>query len=822
MWSRSLCTYSTACAARTFGRTVVDRSHAPRTHRANAIHTAYHDYRDDLHACPCRLGHGALPRHIRRVCCLHRSRCDRALVYSRASLHTRSDEAAAATPLLPCLGSPTPSHRSTSPEHPHTSLLSTSQPSGAPSSESSDALCTEAETATVSSRSCSPRTRIDAPVRVGDWSLSAARFGLRVSLTESSAPSTPLLTWEEGVLQASLAQAKDASHRQTENDEDEDHHYNVNTCAGEMSRGVTERRPHGPAFTEVSHTDHHFAWIMGECKFLRVLLLRYLHHPHLWRDAKDELMELAMESVRTESRAVDTLPSLTGNASHETCAPTEVKQPTSNTVVDMGKHNTECDARAAHDANDDTYRVRVMNSDRMVFFGPGMRHLFYTTLLSADATTFTGSAAVWCAFVLSQRHTYPLLASPQRIPFSFGEVHPTVTRGDLDRRRAGVRRASLTSRRCDGWWWCKRRGDEADRPTMHTCNGVAHVSRDAEKAAHSSLTAAAAAAADGDDADTLDTSRMGSCETVQCTPAPNENDANQVTPTVSTGEETAVAVEWGSPCEERALNEKLFGKVGADFAARVSGHQGIYIGYHVSTIPASVGYHYGGIHPLCTTRAPVSHTESKGVTDRDDDSEKESDAASISHAGENVFTTSTEDAEDEENQSEDEEEEDETDEEMQRARMYDIDYTYLSIVDPLVDMNESTHSPAPTPSSQPATQTDAPGGGGDARQMDRDVQLTQLWPLFQKTEVSQLIDQFIYARERLPAVQRAIRAEMAEQLAFRLLFFSLEAVRAVTAPAVTYGRLWTLHRELRALLREEGGGWWCKRIPATAAPPAPF
>ncbi|CCW68705.1 unnamed protein product [Phytomonas sp. Hart1] len=86
-----------------------------------------------------------------------------------------------------------------------------------------------------------------------------------------------------------------------------------------------------------------------------------------------------------------------------------------------------------------------------------------------------------------------------------------------------------------------------------------------------------------------------------------------------------------------------------------------------------------------------------------------------------------------------------------------------------------------------------------------DVHLMELWNAFQDADINTLLDHWVHVRNRLPIVQREIRAEMAAQAAFMLLFFSTDEVRAVTNPKDTYYRLWGQHRELVELLMPAGG-----------------
>lgn len=87
--------------------------------------------------------------------------------------------------------------------------------------------------------------------------------------------------------------------------------------------------------------------------------------------------------------------------------------------------------------------------------------------------------------------------------------------------------------------------------------------------------------------------------------------------------------------------------------------------------------------------------------------------------------------------------------------------------------------------------------GGEAE----DVQLARLWEAFQQTETSVLVDTFMNARQRLPELRVALLRELAAQVAFLLVFFSRDEVRAVSPPSHTFCRLSALHEQLLRVLR---------------------
>nr|CCC95370.1 unnamed protein product [Trypanosoma congolense IL3000] len=77
-----------------------------------------------------------------------------------------------------------------------------------------------------------------------------------------------------------------------------------------------------------------------------------------------------------------------------------------------------------------------------------------------------------------------------------------------------------------------------------------------------------------------------------------------------------------------------------------------------------------------------------------------------------------------------------------------------------------------------------------------DPHLTQLWELFQKMRLDELIDIHRIGCGRFEVLQEEVWMDVVVRRALLLLFFARDEVRAITPPAVTYRRLSSLHNEL--------------------------
>lgn len=79
-----------------------------------------------------------------------------------------------------------------------------------------------------------------------------------------------------------------------------------------------------------------------------------------------------------------------------------------------------------------TYLTNYLNQPvhKFNFYTPSLFDKLASFLLT-EQIKFCETNALWDAFVIYNRADTSMLLSPQRPPFSFGELHPTIAREDL-------------------------------------------------------------------------------------------------------------------------------------------------------------------------------------------------------------------------------------------------------------------------------------------------------------------------------------------------------------------------------------------------------
>lgn len=237
---------------------------------------------------------------------------------------------------------------------------------------------------------------------------------------------------------------------------------------------------------------------------------------------------------------------------------------------------------------------------------------------------------------------------------------------------------------------------------------------------------------------------------------------------------------------EAEQNEKLFGvSTSRRWASNRSLDPGIFEVVHHGEEPRGASH----CHPFTSTTDPQPPLDTR-------DSPCEAESATI-----------------------DNREPDEHSAEMQRLQFYQLDDFYLGIVEPPTNRQppslkvpgalagDSRKSLRARPSlsrkeTPRARDHYLPGAqlrsaGSDTLE---DVHLSHLWSRFQAADAADVLDIFVAVRFRLAAIQQTLRGEMVAQFAFLMLFLSRDEVRAITAPADTYERLWALQGQLVALL----------------------
>lgn len=528
--------------------------------------------------------------------------------------------------------------------------------------------------------------------------------------------------------------------------------------------------------------------VVGRSKVLRCLVYRLLRAPHLWWDLVQELVWMAVEEAKARDNGKSEgqrglSEEVSVEVSLDNILSTELESPPRSDATTVFDADTAPLFRVLTEQQMRTAMTRVFGdrpSNVHFFSGALQRELvamydatlhptqspaddassasrsvpatasFSSSFSSAPlslSAAFTGPAAAWRGFVLTHRLSQTQVCGPHVMPFSYGELRPTITAAEL---------APLC--------YC---GAEASWPAP---------ARDAPHPTSETETQAASEGLSTTDVSSSLAKRFG-------------EEAGQG------GRVTKVSHPWAE-MNEAEQNTFLFGEAAAQLSAQLRSSDGIFLVYGQDGVTFEEEEKF---HAAEEALRRAEEEEKARLLDGEDGSPVGRRQSPLERVcAEELARVRLYDVDrvvleltDTEGRSGD--------------SSIGSDQSSSAFLD-CVAFPALTMSPSSAAgrgggrgrrSSRPATK---PLPFQLHLQNKEDVQLAALWQRFSHSSTDSLVDCLVHVRRRASELVRDAVIEVAVQKAFWLLFYARDEVRAVTDPRRTYETVWNLHDQLLEVL----------------------